>query len=441
MSDLYDPSVWGPALDAVRAGAPPDATRSLFVGSRRPLSFGGRTLDDGVGFRASGEPDPMRILGELSIDVPPNGIGVTLATWPDGRDEVMAWEWPASVGSDVGRLIGDLLLRADRRLDPYRPDPDQSVATGPSSPSPTADADAVLALVASLLPGAGGVSDARLDAVEAEVGSPLPADVRALYAAASEGDVIVGGEDDAFYGFEIVPLDDHTLRNDAPSGVFVVGHDWGGNLYAADLTPGTFGRIVLLDHEQTFRAFPVADSLTDLLRGRVGEEPQPRSGSLDDRREARINDRSGVSVDADVPELRVLSLGKLSQPAELAPLTGHAGLRSLNANHGTIVDLEIVASFPSLEHLALAPEEWRRLLDSDLVPTTLVTAAVNTMGIHDPRPSIAVANEILRRWDRPEIEVRTVIEPGRGRGGAPAAPSSPPSHPGLLGRLGRRRRG
>ncbi|MFK4066818.1 hypothetical protein [Streptomyces sp. NPDC029674] len=51
----------------------------------------------------------------------------------------------------------------------------------------------------------------------------------------------------------------------------------------------------------------------------------------------------------------------------------------------------------------IGPAEWRVLLDAGAVPRSLLAAAITVHGDQDPLPTVAVANDILALWGRPQI--------------------------------------
>lgn len=108
------------------------------------------------------------------------------------------------------------------------------------------------------------------------------------------------------------------------------------------------------------------------------------------------------------PALEVLTIGAWDgTPFSLAPVTGLPRLRTLTAAPGTLADPLEVAGLTALEFLELGAQEWRVLLDAGAVPRTLKAAAI-TVRDQDHLPVVALANEILALWDRPEI-VQTLL--------------------------------
>ena len=264
--------------------------------------------------------------------------------------------------------------------------------------------------------------------------------MRALYRQADGGDLVVGDDDAAFYGMRIVPLGatdwrrwtlpEHRLvewalteRTLPPAEAavrqllgtpqwFLLGDDWGGNYYACDLVPtaaGHTGQIVFIDHETSGGAVLVADSLTDLLAGRLAESvpverATPRTVMLGGRSNATVIDAADPAVDG-------LAIGLLTEPVDLSPLAGHPGLRWVtSAVGGAIGDLTVLATLPVVEYLHLHITDWRGLFDADAVPTTLLAARVEAHGAADALGAIEIANELLTRWGQESISVRTVVD-------------------------------
>lgn len=202
--------------------------------------------------------------------------------------------------------------------------------------------------------------------------------------------MVLGGEDgdSGFYGMELIPLDDETRnwylpqarmsewrfgakeslgadpqRKVQPLGAtplwFPVGHDWGGNAYAVDLTPDTNGhrgQVVFLDHELNAGATFLSESFTELLvHGREGEP----TGLVSGAGTAHVNDRNGVAQAAANDDLEVVSLGLLDASADLTPLLDRALIRTIDASPGTLDDPWQISRFPALEYLSLGLSEWR----------------------------------------------------------------------------------
>lgn len=166
----------------------------------------------------------------------------------------------------------------------------------------------------------------------------------------------------------------------------------------------------MIDHEQNIGAELRADSLTDMV---VNRRTDWYTGRSHDQPPvvARVNVRSLDSVEAAAhPDLEVLGIGVWEgEPLSLAPVVGLPRLRTLSAYPGTLADPLEIAQLTGLEYLDLAPEEWRVLLDADAVPRGLSAAAIEVQGRRHPLPIMALANELLALWDRPQI-TRTVLE-------------------------------
>ncbi|WP_103535801.1 SMI1/KNR4 family protein [Streptomyces sp. SM11] len=180
----------------------------------------------------------------------------------------------------------------------------------------------------------------------------------------------------------------------------------GGDEFAVDLTPGPaghLGQIILVDHEQSLGAELVADSLTDVVLGRVRKE---RGGLHTDRPPAVAGVGAGrlESVRAAAhPALEVLSIDvRDGTPFTLAPVVGLPRLRTLTATPGALADPLEVAALTGLEFLELGAREWRALLDAGTVPRTLKAAAISVRD-QDHLPVVAIANEILALYGRPPV--------------------------------------
>jgi hypothetical protein len=196
-------------------------------------------------------------------------------------------------------------------------------------------------------------------------------------------------------------------------GWIAFGDNGGGDRIAVDLTPGPrghVGQLIVLDHEQNIGAALLADSLTDLV---VNRHKDWYSGPRRDQPPvvARVNLGSLTSVQAAAhPRLEVLCIGAWDgEPLSLAPVIGLPRLRTLTADPGTLANPLEITKLTGLEFLELGPEEWRVLLDARAVPRSLSAAAIEVHGNRHPLPIVAIANELLTRWDRPPI-TRTILE-------------------------------
>ncbi|MCB0886500.1 MAG: SMI1/KNR4 family protein, partial [Propionibacteriaceae bacterium] len=273
--------------------------------------------------------------------------------------------------------------------------------------------------------------------------------------------VLATGEevDDAevFYGLRIAPLDSDAARYLDPvaryldwsfgatevvapdpagrvqalavsSAWVVIGDDWGGNLYVADLAPGptgTYGQVLFVDHETSAGASWVAPSLTELLAGRPVEVGRP--GTVPGMSVHRLDDVT--------PSTEVLRLGG-AEAVDLGPLAGHPRLRTIVVEPGAATGLDALARVPALEYLAADAETWRAMLDAGQVPPSLLAAGFTpSHGEVDLLGQIAVANSLLERWGRPRIvvtELSTAPVPDE-PAPAPAPPARLPWWRRLLG--------
>jgi hypothetical protein len=194
-------------------------------------------------------------------------------------------------------------------------------------------------------------------------------------------------------------------------GWIVLGGNGGGDQVAVDLTPGPqghTGQIIVLDHEQSIGANLFSESLTELV---LNPDRNWYSGRSWDQLPfvARVHQQS-LSIEAAAhPDLEVLTLGgRDGEPFSLAPVIGLPRLRTLYADSGALADPLEIAGLTGLEFLELTPEYWRVLLDAGAVPRSLSAASIRAYSNRDPRPIVAVANEILALWDRPLI-TETVV--------------------------------
>lgn len=430
---------WSPFLDALRDTAPEGTHETVFEGTVFPMSWGGATFDDGDTNRRSDAGWESR--DRLSAAVEPvqglvggRGCAVRARVTRSGDREVRLVEIPDGVTFGMGNeLIEAVVLVPGAHPEPYRRVPVRydGVVT-----SPGADADAVTSVLRAALPEAVPASHAELDAAEAALGLPLPADVRALYLAAGSGVLVLAPEDEddgLWYGMRIVALDDQDarayLRPEArylswrygatevvapdpqdrvqPLAVspawFVIGDDWGGNLFVVDLAPGPrghVGQVLYVDHETNSGARWVAPSLTELLVGRsqVLAPFGPRDELL-----VRIAAHTGRTL-AEVSEnTEVVIVNRVPVPVDLSPLAGHRRLRTLVVEPGPVTGLDVVTALPSLEYLQLDLAGWQSLLEADRLPPTLLAAGFS--GRADWTATLEVLNALLARWEQPPVEV------------------------------------
>lgn len=435
MDALRELSTWMPALETLLQDAPPGVELVEFSGTVGDGSSGGSHTMDG------GSPPEgwfadfalFEALMEVARLADGRTVGVVLRAGRSGRREVDLIELPDTASYGMSDVIGDLILVDGALPALYRQQPNP---VADRKPAPSADPAALTRLVNQKLPNAEPATTTQLAAVEERLGVPLTDEVRAIYLAAARGELILAGGDEGFYGLELIPLDDdetrgwylpaarmsewrfgakETLGPDPQGRVqslgatplwFPVGHDWGGNAYAVDLTPaenGHRGQVVFLDHELNAGATFVSESFTELLvHGREGEP----TGPVSDAGTAHINDRNGVSIPqaAANDALEVVSLGLLDAPADLTPLLDRPRIRTLDAMAGTLADPRQAARFPGLEYLSLGLREWRILLDGAQLPAGLLAARV-TGDDGELAAIVATANELLGRWGRPLIEV------------------------------------
>ncbi|MFJ6886944.1 SMI1/KNR4 family protein [Streptomyces californicus] len=337
---------------------------------------------------------------------------------------------------------GALILVEGALPEPWRRLPDPTYAAGPAS---SADPETVERTLRERLPDAIGATEEEIAAAEARLGVRLPEELKALYRVTRgrwedwDDDYEAANTVFAAVRCELSSVDElylaeastrhcywahaamkavHTRPDAAVQGVvgspgwIVFAENGGGDRLAVDLTPGPrghTGQIILIGHEESVGADLLADSLTDWVLDRERyERPGHNEGPP---LVARVNRASIQSVrEAAHPGLEVLSIGVWDgAPFSLAPVTGLPRLRTLLAYAGTLADPLEIAALTGLEYLELGPQDWRVLLDADAVPRSLSAASITAYGDQDPLPVVAIANEILALWDRPQI-IQTVVE-------------------------------
>ncbi|MFC1433494.1 SMI1/KNR4 family protein [Streptacidiphilus sp. N1-3] len=337
---------------------------------------------------------------------------------------------------------GALVLVEDAVPEPWRRLPEPVPG---AQPAPSVDLALLERTLRERIPDAIGATEEDIAAAEARLGMALPEEIKVLYRvtrARWEGWGNYETAERVFkaVGFELCSLDDLSIANvssrhfrwehgarqvavNSPDaavqdlvgspGWIVIGGTGGGDQVAVDLTPGPrgyTGQIIVLDHEQSIGANHFAESLTDLV---LNPNRDWYTGRSWDRLPfaATVHHQSLTSIEAAAhPDLEVLSLGVWDgEPLSLAPVIGLPRLRTLSAYPDTLADPLEIARLTGLEFLELTPEDWRVLLDADAVPRSLSAASISAFSSRDPRPIVALANEILALWDRPLI-TETVID-------------------------------
>ncbi|HMR12459.1 MAG TPA: SMI1/KNR4 family protein [Arachnia sp.] len=463
-SPLHELDAWLPFAEALRRTAPDGTAETVFTGTLSPSSWGGSTLDDGDhearwADRSRESRDLLHdAVGPLLALTGGREHGARVAVTATGDVRVRIVDIPVDASFSMSGGLGSIVLVEGACPEPYRREP----VDHDRPASPDVDPGAVTALVSAALPDASGASAEALDAVEARLGRRLPSDVRALYLAAGDGELVLAtgeevDDEEVLYGLRIAPLDSDAARYLDPvaryldwsfgatevvapdpagrvqalavsSAWVVIGDDWGGNLYVADLAPGptgTYGQVLFVDHETSAGASWVAPSLTELLAGRPVEVGRP--GTVPGMSVHRLDDVT--------PSTEVLRLGA-AEAVDLGPLAGHPRLRTIVVEPGAATGLDALARVPALEYLAADAETWRAMLDAGQVPPSLLAAGFTpSHGEVDLLGQIAVANSLLERWGRPRIvvtELSTAPAPD-GPAPAPAPPARLPWWRRLLG--------
>lgn len=356
-------ATWEPVLRLLRDGSSSArrsghvARHSWSLGLRRPpLPRPGRAARS-ERIRAEAEAvEPVRgALAEAGIggvsfvaDLAENGSAMLHLLWPG----------PGVEYGTTGAYPGAVVLVEGALPEPWRrlPDPVPGAVAAPSA-SPVA----LERTLREWLPGVGaGATESEVAAAGARLGRPLPEELAVLYrviGAARDGDTArrVAARAAPVLGCALLPLDAVYV---ADAAAREVGWEWGataavvtgpgarvqglagspgwivfgeadGDRLAVDLTPGPrghLGQIVRLDHEQVIGAELVADSLTDLVAGRRGEETGARPGERSPV-VARVNAKGLPHVEAAAdPALEVLTIGvRDGAPMSLAALVGLPG--------------------------------------------------------------------------------------------------------------------
>jgi cell wall assembly regulator SMI1 len=438
-SALRQPETWRPLVTALRQSAPAGTREIEFRGTVFHGSMGGSVVYDGDPSIRAVDLDrgerPIDTLRPIRDLVAVEGIAVRVFAPAEGeaRVSIVPGGQPVSFGMGA-ELLEVVLLVAGAVPEPYRREP---VRLAEAVASPLADPSAVTELVRRHLPDAEPVSLEALAEAESSLGMALPDDVRALYLAANSGDLIVGSEDNSdFYGMRIVPLLDQDYRSTLEPAArflswqygatevaaadpaervqalavsrdwFILGDDWGGNLYVADLAPGPrghIGQILFVDHEMSSGASWVAPSLTELLTQRPREMTPPATPQ---ELLVRVGPRSGRTL-ADVrPSTEVLYVSPAPEPAALSVLAGHDSLRTLVTQSSAIASLSDVMRLPRLEFLELDVNGWLILLRAGQVPRTLLAAGLSGRGDWDA--TVEVVNGLLGSWGHPQLDLAEV---------------------------------
>ncbi|QJT07362.1 SMI1/KNR4 family protein [Streptomyces asoensis] len=453
MLSIGDFATWEPVLRLLLAGSKEQhAARSTRVAGRigrhswsldlrRQLPPPGRAaqVDD-----MQEEVDAVERVRRALADAGVDDVSFTAEIQPSGKAVLRLLGPSPAVEPGIGTPHPGALVLVDGSLpEPWRRLPDPVAG---AEPAPSADLELLERQLRERLPDAIGATEEEITAAEGRLGITLPDELKVLYRVTRarwedwNDDYEAARRDSTAVGCELFDLDglyiaDASSRHcgwefaameavDTPPdaavqglvgspGWIAFGDNGGGDRLAIDLTPGPrghIGQVIMLSHEESTGAALVADSLTDLVLDRPSAQPSSPQGQRPPAA-AWVNIARLKSVQAAAhPGLEVLSIGVWdSAPFSLAPVTGLPRLRTLTAYPGTLADPLEIAGLSGLEFLQLGPQEWRVLLDARAVPRSLLAAAIVVHGNQDPLPIVALANEILALWDRPQI-MRTVLE-------------------------------
>ncbi|MFE6910653.1 SMI1/KNR4 family protein [Streptomyces erythrochromogenes] len=446
-ASMNDFATWAPVLRLLRAEKTPGpAAKPVRVSGRIgrhgwSLALTRRTPPPGRAAQwedAREENEAVARVQSALADAGVDNVSFTAAIEATGRTTLRLLGPSPAVEPGIGTPHpGALVLVEGSVPEPWRrlPEPFPGAA-----PAPSADLELLERTLRERLPHAIGATEEEISAAEARLGIALPDELKVLYRVTRARWEDAGDDCDAVDGCELSSLDglhvadaasrrtcwefaameavatspDARVQGLAGSpGWIAFGDNGGGDQLAVDLTPGPRGhegQIIMLSHEENVGAELVADSLTDLVLGRLAEE-RSGSGEQPPPAVAHVNVASLSSVEAAAhPGLEVLSIGVWDDaPLSLAPVVGLPRLRTLTAYPGTLADPLEIAELAGLEYLELGPQEWRVLLDAGAVPRSLSAAAITVHGDQDPLAIVALANEVLGLRGRPLI-VQTVLE-------------------------------
>lgn len=442
-------ATWAGPLAKLQAALPDDAVSGHFSGTLARGSYGGSEHylnQAGEEFQQrrqqrEGRYAAMDLLRELSEFAPPAPVGVAIDVARLAPPKVVLYELPGAdvVSTGHGTPIASVTLRAGALPEPYRrlPEPHQRPWDAGMNP------DWLAGVVHRALPEATGLTDQELRAWEQRSRCLLPPDVHALYRTAASGTLMLSPSDlpdpedeEAGFVMRILPLGQpdpywspaarfggwefgatEALGEDPAGRVqslafspawVPIGDDGGGNYFVVDLAPGpqgTIGQILFVDHETNAGASWLAPSLTAFVANRPDSYARPPAAG---GRKVRIGNHTTETLANVTAETEVLIVNRVAEPVDLSSLAGHPRLRTLEINPGPVTGLEVVGQLPALEYLATDLAGWRQLLDQNLVPQRLLAAGFKEMAAEWPA-NVAVANQLLARWGRPQIAEHVVV--------------------------------
>ncbi|MFB6893061.1 SMI1/KNR4 family protein [Kitasatospora sp. NPDC056327] len=447
MSPLHDFALWEPLLrllrsaHAQRLAAPGGQVvgrigrHSWSVPLPRPRRVPGRALQTSDNQEEHDAVERLRkALHEADVD----GLVFALELPADGSVLLRLLDYGPAVDAGSGyHRPATLRLVEGARPEPWRRLPEPVPG---ARPAPSADPALLERILRERLPDAIGATEEEITAAEVRLGLTLPEEVKALYRVTRERhedstDDLAGIDralhavgfepnavehlfvadtserhfDWAYSAMEAARTDpDAAVQDLAGSpGWIVLGLTGNGDRLAVDLTPGPrghLGQIIVLSQEEGIGAVVVADSLTALVTAPRWSRPRGRDHGAPPQ-VARVHHGSPGGIGAAArPELEVLGLGAChDEPFGLAPLLGLPRLRSLSAYGGSLADPSEIGGLTGLEFLELTPADWRAVLAADAVPAGLLAAGIDAKDGDDLRGTVALANEILARWNRPLI--------------------------------------
>lgn len=369
---------------------------------------------------------------------------------PDGFAEVLLVDSqsPYLTGMVGFGSIDGVVLTPGILPEPYRRQPEPIAGQGFS---PGSDPAEVARIVRRELADVPATDPEQLAAAEQAFGYALPADVRALYAAAAGGDLHYSIEEPSdpdlpwiTRGMYVMPVDESegraycrpqqrylSWRFAADTAVapdrfgqvqplahsaawFVVGTDPDAGFFVVDMAPGpngTVGQLLHVRRDASVGAQWLAPSLTEYLQNGAVLNPTSPFDIRDDASELGLV----ATAVADVrPQTEVLNLGDHDAPVDLTPLTGHSTLRSVFLSSPAVTGAEALSTLPALEFVSMPVATWRTVIDDGIVPDSL-----HAVGFDDAQgwvrapfaDTVEVANALLRHRGLPLLDVVRVRAP------------------------------
>jgi len=314
---------------------------------------------------------PLRSVSQVLVRIAPDGHTVVTPA-PESSS--------AAIHRDYGiNTAGHVVLVNGAVPEPGRREAEEFPGTGPA---PSSDPELLERVLRERMPDAVGATDEELAALEARLGIPLPAELRAVLSVtgARYGDYGPYGQDDRY--------DRYDRDTEALGGLELFGIDEIERASVADVRKGMpfdmLAKVAVVTRDDSAvqgllgsSKWIVADSLTDLVLGRTHPHPDADPGE-EPPVVVTVNGREHWTVEeAATDQLEVLRLIHGATASDLGPLAGLPRLRTLEAEPGPIADPLAIARLEHLEYLLVGLDEWNALLAADAVPDSLLAAGIS----------------------------------------------------------------